>query len=299
MVAALVAGTLTWAVPRIQPATGTLVVVAAGRGAGSLPATTLLLRTTAGQWTAVGSVSGSVPAAPQERELLTVSIPTGSYNAVRLGEDLDRVTLTITAGQVAPLLLGIDLGHLIPGAVYAGNNEVNLGLGELAGKFVPMSKFELIDQSGYPVGLSTIAGKDVVLAAFHTTCHETCPLYTALFMQLAKRIPQTAMLLEVTTDPATDTPAVLTDYAKSINASWTFATGSSDQLAAFWKPFGVELSNGDTHTSTLAVVDRHGYVRLIHRGVPDVGNEIPPSLVTSLSAQGLQKPRRPRSWPSR
>jgi cytochrome oxidase Cu insertion factor (SCO1/SenC/PrrC family) len=97
------------------------------------------------------------------------------------------------------------------------------------------------------------------------------------------------LLLEVTTDPGTDTPGVLTDYAKRIAANWTFATGTSDQLAAFWKPFGVELATGDTHTSTLALLDRHGYVRLIHRGVPQVGGEIPPSLVTDLSAPGLQK----------
>ena len=286
---ALVAGTLIWVVPRIQPPTGTLVVVGAGRAAGSLPATTLMLRTSDRQWTTVGNVSGSVPAAPQEQELLTVAIPAGAYNAVRLGVDVERVDLTITSGQVEPLLIGIDSGHLITGAVYAGNNEVNLGLGELAGKFVPMPKFDLVDQSGNAVNLSTIGGKDVVIAAFHTTCHETCPLYSALFLQLAKRIPQSAMLLEVTTDPATDTPAALKDYANQIGANWTLATGSSDQLTAFWKPFGVELASGDTHISTLVLLDRHGYVRLVHRGVPKIGNDIPPSLMTSLSAQGLQK----------
>jgi thiol-disulfide isomerase/thioredoxin len=82
---------------------------------------------------------------------------------------------------------------------------------------------------------------------------------------------------------------VLSDYAKSVDANWTFATGTPDQLASFWKPFGVELSNGDSHTSSLALLDRHGYVRLIHRGVPNIGSSIPPSLVTSLNAQGLQK----------
>lgn len=278
-----------WAVPRVQGPTGTLVVVAAGRTASSLPASTLLLHTIDGQWTTAGSVSGSIPAAPQEKELLTVPVPTGAYNAIRLGGDVERVTLTISSGQVSPLLLGIDSGHLITGAAYAGNNEVNLGLGELSGKFVPMSNFELTDQSGHPVTLSTIAGKDVVIAAFHTSCHETCPLYSAIFLQLAKRVTSSTLLLEVTTDPGTDTPGVLTDYAKRIAANWTFATGTSDQLAAFWKPFGVELATGDTHTSTLALLDRHGYVRLIHRGVPQVGGEIPPSLVTDLSAPGLQK----------
>jgi len=288
-VAALVAGALIWVVPRIQPSTGTLVVVGAGHAAGSLPASTLMLLTSDGQWTTVGNVSGSVPAAPQERELLTVAIPAGTYNAVRLGDNVDRVTLKISSGQVEPLLIGIDSGHLIAGGVYAGNNEVNLGLGELAGKFVAMPKFDLVDQSGHAVNLSTIGGKDVVIAAFHTTCHETCPLYTALFLQLAKRIPSNATLLEVTTDPAGDTRDVLNDYARRFGANWTFATGTSEQLAAFWKPFGVELASGDTHTSTLALLDRHGYVRLVHRGDPKVGNEISPSLVTSLSAQGLQK----------
>src|SRR5205823_12549652 len=83
------------------------------------------------------------------------------------------------------------------------------------------------------------------------------------------------------------TPAVLAGYAREVGASWTFATGGHDALMAFWKPFDVALAGGDTHTSTLALVDRHGYVRLVYRGVPRVGQEIPPSLVTSLSAKGL------------
>jgi cytochrome oxidase Cu insertion factor (SCO1/SenC/PrrC family) len=128
-----------------------------------------------------------------------------------------------------------------------------------------------------------------VIAAFHTTCHETCPLYTALFLQLARRIPSSVMLAEVTTDPATDTPSVLSGYAKQIGASWTFATGARDNVAAFWKPFGVELSNGDVHTSSLVLVDRHGYVRLVYRGVPNIGNDIPPSLDAQLSAAGLHQ----------
>jgi thiol-disulfide isomerase/thioredoxin len=82
---------------------------------------------------------------------------------------------------------------------------------------------------------------------------------------------------------------VLADYSRTIGAGWTFATGSADALSAFWKPFGVELATGDTHTSTLAIVDRHGYVRLVYRGVPDVSANFPPSLITGLSAQGLHE----------
>src|SRR5260370_3767126 len=127
------------------------------------------------------------------------------------------------------------------------------------------------------------------MGAFHPTCHETCPLYTALFMQLAKHIAPSVALLEVTTDPETDTPPVLASYARQIGAGWTFGTGTSMEITDFWKPFGLTLATTDTHTSTLALIDRHGYIRLVYRGVPKVGNDIPPALVTSLSGQGLHE----------
>jgi len=285
---AVVAVVVLWTVPRLVPATGTLVVVAAGRSATSLPSSELSL-SVGGSWSVVGSVGGNVPAAPDQRQLLEVAIAVGVYEGVRLGTQAEAVRIEVKRGQVTPLLLGIGSGGLLPGAVYAGNDDVNLGLGELAGRFVAMAPFDLTDQAGRPFNLEAIAGKDVVIAAFHTTCHETCPLYTALMLQLSRHKAGTLMLAEVTTDPGTDTPAVLAAYARQVGADWTFATGSDAQVAAFWKPFGVELASGDTHTSTLALIDRHGYIRLVYRGAPKVGNDIPPSLVATLSPQGLKQ----------
>jgi cytochrome oxidase Cu insertion factor (SCO1/SenC/PrrC family) len=276
------------ALPRLQPATGTLLVVGAGRSAGTIAPTTLQLHGAAG-WTALGEVSGEVPAAPNQRELLALPIAVGAYDGVRLGSDQASLAVVVAAGQVEPILLGINSGKLIAGAAYAGNDQVNLGLGELSGRFVAMPAFSLQDQLGHAFDSQTTAGKDLVIAAFHTTCRQTCPLYTALFLQLQKTVPAGVMLVEVTTDPATDTPAVLDQYNKSIGANWTFATGSPAALTAFWKPFGVALATGDSHVSTLALVDRHGYVRLVYRGVPDIGSDIPPSLITTLGAEGLRE----------
>jgi cytochrome oxidase Cu insertion factor (SCO1/SenC/PrrC family) len=285
---ALVALVVLVVAPRLKAPTGTLLIIVSGRSAASLPHSALMIHGS-GQWVALGDVSGAVPAAPSEHELLAASVPVGAYDGVRLGDNLQNVPFTVSAGQVEPLLLGIELGHLIPGAVYAGNDEVNLGRGELGGKFVAMPPFELVDQAGRPFLPPSTAGKSLVIAAFHTSCHETCPLYTALFLQLSKGIHPGVTLAEVTTDPSTDTPAVLTDYAHRIGAGWTFATGSPNALSAFWKPFGVELATGDVHVSTLALVDRHGYVRLVYRGVPHVGSAMPPDLIASLSAQGLHE----------
>lgn len=278
-----------WLLPKLQPTTGTLLIAGAGRSATSLPATALMLERGDGTWIAVGDVSGAVPVAPSQRELLVLAFPVGTYEHIRFRGDVERVLVTVTAGQVEPVLLGIDSGNLIPGAVYAGNDEVNLGLGELAGRFVPMPQFALVDQNLRDFNSFSTAGKDVVIAAFHTTCHETCPLYTALFFQLAKKVSAGVTLAEVTTDPDVDTPSVLLEYRTRVGATWELVTGTRDELASFWKQFGVELATGDTHTSTLVLIDRHGYIRLIYRGAPNVGHDIPPALVTSLSAQGLKQ----------
>ena len=286
-VVAVLAGAFFIIGPRFQTTTGTLVVVVSGRAGGSLPSSTLMIHGNM-QWVGLSDVSGAVPGAPSEREVLAVSVSVGAYDGVRLAGDTAAVSINVTSGQVEPLLLGIDSGHLIAGGAYAGNDEVNLGLGELAGKFVLMPAFDLVDQVGRPVDLVTTAGKDLVIAAFHTTCHEICPLYTALFLQLQKQLPARVTLAEVTTDPATDTAAVLAAYGQHVGAHWTFATGTPEALTAFWKPFGVELATGDTHVSTLALVDRHGYVRLVYRGVPDIGGAIPAELIPDLSTQGLR-----------
>jgi cytochrome oxidase Cu insertion factor (SCO1/SenC/PrrC family) len=276
------------ALPRLQPTTGTLLVIGSGKTAGSIAPVTIELHSSAG-WTALGQVSGAVPAAPGQRELLALPVAVGSYDALRVGLDQATVPVVVTKGQVEPVLVGIEAGHLVPGAAYAGNDQVNLGLGELSGKFVAMPPFALQDQQGHVFDSATTAGSDLVIAAFHTTCHQTCPLYTALFFQLQKQLPPGVVLAEVTTDPSTDTPAVLDTYRRTIGAGWTFATASAAALASFWKPFGVQLATGDSHVSTLALIDRHGYVRLVYRGVPDVGNDIGAPLVSTLGAEGLKE----------
>lgn len=280
--------TVTQILPRLQPSTGTVLIVAAGITAGTLPSTPVRLHGSAG-WATLGSVSGEYPAAPGQRELLAVSVVAGSYDGVALGSDSSTATIHVDGGQVEPVLLGLDAGHIAQGAVYAGNDQVNLGLGELSGKFIAMPRFSLIGSDGEIFDNARAAGHDLVIAAFNTTCHQTCPLFTAMFFQLQKRLPGGVTLVEVTTDPRTDTPEVLHAYAQSIGAGWTFATGSHDALAEFWKPFGVDLATGDTHVSTLALVDRHGFLRLVYRGVPNVGHDLPPSLVTALDANGLHE----------
>ncbi|MHB8611302.1 MAG: redoxin family protein [Candidatus Dormibacteraceae bacterium] len=163
---------------------------------------------------------------------------------------------------------------------------MSLGLNELSGQLKPMPAFNLSDQFGRQFDNSSIAGRDVVLAAFHTTCRETCPLYTGLFLQLQKQIPPSVLLVEATNDPWEDTATVLRAYAGRIGASWTFVTGDPAAMSEFWKPFDVELSRGDSHRSSLALIDSHGYVRSYYLGAPDVGGSLPTVLAEQLDSHG-------------
>jgi cytochrome oxidase Cu insertion factor (SCO1/SenC/PrrC family) len=271
------------------PRPGTLLVLASGETTDRLSASRLQIHGSAG-WTSLGdAVSAEVPNAPQTTTLTERQVEPGVYDGLRVGDTVLRAQIKVESGVVEPLLVAVANGKPVAAGIYAGNDNVNLGLAELAGKKTPLPDFSLVDQNGRPFTKASVAGHDLVVAAFHTTCHETCPLYTGLFEQLQKQLPSSVVLAEVTTDPVTDTPDRLRAYASEIDARWTFATGDVQALAEFWQPFAVDLSSADSHVSTLALIDSHGYVQLVYRGVPDLGGRLPAVLESQLSAAGRQE----------
>lgn len=257
----------------------TLVVLVSSAGGDRLPPTTLAVAGTR------STVSGAVPAAPQVRRVAAVPVPPGTLTSFQFGGQLYPVSVTLAAGQTAPILIAVAAGQVAPAGVYAGSGDTNLGLGELAGSLTPMPEVNLVDQDGSAFNRSSLAGQDTVIAAFHTTCHESCPLYTGLFSQLRRSSPGTR-LVEVTTDPATDLPATLRDYRRQVGADWTLVTGSADELARFWGYFKVSLASGDTHQSVLVIVDAHGFLRGSFTGTPDLGGSLPGPIASQLDDAG-------------
>ncbi len=272
----------------LTPVTGEVLLLLSARQADRVSATSAELHTAQG-WTILGSISARpVPKAPDTAAVLLVPVPVGNYDRVRIAGVMVPVALTVQTGILTTLLVGVDSGRPMPDGAYGGSQAVSLGLNELSGLLKPMPQFGLVDQFNRPFNNASIAGHDVVVAAFHTSCRETCPLYTGLFLQLRQRLPPSVLLVEVTTAPLEDTPFVLRDYAGKIGASWTFATSDPQTLAAFWKPFDVALSTGDVHRSTLALIDSHGFIRTYFLGAPDVGGTLPAPLDSQLSSVGRQ-----------
>jgi cytochrome oxidase Cu insertion factor (SCO1/SenC/PrrC family) len=235
----------------------------------------------------LGTISArAVPKAPETAEAFFAQIPVGSYDRVRLAGLSVPIALGVQKDILNPLLVGVDGGRPLPDSAYGGTQAVSLGLNELSGQLKPMPPFNLVDQFGRPFTNADIAGHDVLLAAFHTSCRETCPLVTGLFLQLRERLPASVMLVEATVTPSQDTPAVLREYAGRVDASWNFVTGDPESLAAFWAPFHVGLDTSDSHAATLAVIDSHGYIRTYFLGAPDIGGTLPAPLDSQLDYQG-------------
>ena len=100
----------------------------------------------------------------------------------------------------------------------------------------------LVDMHGDAIDLTHGV---TVLAFIYTRCPDPrmCPLVTAKFSRMATLLADTPVrLLEVTLDPAYDTPAVLRRYARAVGADgvrWNFGTGESSALAAFAERAGL------------------------------------------------------------
>jgi cytochrome oxidase Cu insertion factor (SCO1/SenC/PrrC family) len=100
----------------------------------------------------------------------------------------------------------------------------------------------LVDMNGNAVDLTHGV---TVIAFIYTRCPDPrmCPLVTAKFARMAGLLAGTPVrLLEITLDPAFDTPAVLRRYGSAVGADgvrWTLATGEPAAIAAFAERAGL------------------------------------------------------------
>jgi len=136
----------------------------------------------------------------------------------------------------------------------------------------------LVDHSGDPIRMADFRGQAVALTFIYTRCPlpDYCPLMSRRFATLQPRLRDRfgdrVHLLSISFDPATDTPAVLRDYAADYTDrldTWTFATGDTSQVTRATRLFRVytEPEEGEiVHNLVTAVVGPDGTVRRLFRG---------------------------------
>src|SRR5207302_7059312 len=133
------------------------------------------------------AASRSLAAAPQPTDRGEFDVPVGLYRlvSVRLdGRTLSApLSVTVTGDRLTPVLVALDRDGV---RAWSGNEGVNLGLLVSGGRVTPVPATAFTDQAERPVTL--VDGRPVVVAAFETHCHESCPLYTAVLADLLRTL---------------------------------------------------------------------------------------------------------------
>ena len=99
-----------------------------------------------------------------------------------------------------------------------------------------ISSMDLVDQEGEPVNLQTFRGQPWFANIIFTRCPGPCARMTQKMRQLQEALPAEAsevQLVSLTTDPDFDTPEVLSQYARKLQAdtqSWKFLTGTKEEI---------------------------------------------------------------------
>jgi protein SCO1/2 len=133
-----------------------------------------------------------------------------------------------------------------------------------------MPEFELTDQHGQTVTLSSLKGKVVAVTFIYSRCPlpDYCPRMVENFKfvrdRFAARMDRDLVFLTISFDPRYDTPEVLTRYAASQRAGgpgWHFLTGDPAKIERVCNAFGIQYWAEEgliTHSLQTAVVDRDG-----------------------------------------
>ena len=140
--------------------------------------------------------------------------------------------------------------------------------------------FSFIERSGQRVERVEFLGRIWVVDLIYTRCPDTCPLQSAEMARLQAEFVNEAdiRLVSITVDPARDTLAVLSRYAKRFGADpkrWLFLTGEKETIYRFAQD-GLRLPVMDPgrrargaggegvsflHSSRFVLVDREARIR--------------------------------------
>ena len=151
---------------------------------------------------------------------------------------------------------------------FSRNTKSNLlSIGEV-------SDFTLVDAQNKPFGLRDLKEKIWIANFFFTSCAGICPVLSSRMASLNRsfELEKDIHLVSFTVNPEQDSPEILLEYAKKINANtkkWHFLTGSRDaltQIAVQSFKLG-DIKEPIFHSAYICLVDRDGYIRGYYDGM--------------------------------
>lgn len=214
----------------------------------------------------------------------------------------------IRAGAASLMALVLALGLAACGSPPPAPSA---SFGTVFSKPRPVPTTTLVDQDGKTLSLRSFKGRYVVLAPFLTLCQEECPLTTGVYQELQASVDKAGLghkvaFVEVTVDPERDTTARLRAYEQRFGVDWTLLTGTSAEINAFWRPFGVwyqkvpeekpaeidwwtgrPLTYDVDHDDGFILIDPSGHEKFITLDIPYLDGKLSRQLRSLLDSQGI------------
>lgn len=136
----------------------------------------------------------------------------------------------------------------------------------------PAPDFKLTDQFGRSVTLSSLRGREVVLAFIDSRCISLCPLTAEIMYDAKARLGSSAasrvVLVAVNANPAATSIAVVQAWSikHGMLHQWLFLTGTAQQLQSVYRLYNVyDQVNSDgqvVHDPVMFIIDAQGRERL-------------------------------------
>lgn len=171
---------------------------------------------------------------------------------------------------VAAMVLGIRLLTMHRNQASVPPTTDAVGGFPMNGNLAP--DFNLVDQFGHSVTLSSMRGREVVLAFIDSRCKTLCPLTAEIMYNAKKQLGSSTAsrvaLVAINANPVANSVAAV--QAWSINHGmlhqWLFLTGTAQQLQSVYHQYGLYdqvTSDGQvTHDPAMYIIDASGRERL-------------------------------------
>ncbi len=163
-----------------------------------------------------------------------------------------------------------------------------------------LADFSLTDRTGRTVTRADLDGKFLAVSFLFTGCAATCPEVSARMAEIQRLTTNQpdVLLVSLTVDPRTDTPPVLTKWGERYGADtnrWLLLTGKKAALRELigtsflatdiGNPFN-SMPCSFAGTERIAVVDKHGRVRIYFNGLH---TETPAAVVAEIETLRNEK----------
>ena len=128
-----------------------------------------------------------------------------------------------------------------------------------------LADVQLVDTAGEPFALESLKGKVWLASFFFSSCPGPCAQMNRAIASLQNEIKDDNLrFVSITVDPGTDTPEVLSKYARMFGADpkrWTFLSGPFDQVQHLGTSVFQVAVDHKVHTERVMLVDKWSNLR--------------------------------------